>query len=555
MRHTHLVLCLSLGLGLLGPGCDKTDTGKDGGSGDGPAVTPDIGAPPPGLVTFKNKGEEASLTVASGGELLIVPYSVSDVAADSIAFDIKITAGGSGADAGVESSSFPLKLQRSRLTMRNINPDLWARWQRRLAVEAWSRQLAVDAASMRLAPKHPPMTQKTASCAKSSECGATEVCSAGTCSSSLTIKTEVFSTTKTITADVKKKGTIAAILVDSNDTVADGDLTTMLEKFEKVIYTRDVGFFGNPALKSGTLSSDRNADGLIWIVMTKKVKDKNAVGFFVATDFTDDAKSNKADILYVDSAAKLADTYTIMAHELEHLLNFGAKVYRPEADGGAKGALEALWLDEGQAHFAEEACGFGGENVTLLRQEVYPNFDSTALFESTKDGLAMRGMAMTFVRYLFEQKGGATYNGDGSITDKGGAKMLAALHTSTAQGTAAVTAAYGDFKTAFDYWIVAMALDGRGVTTYGKYVYQELVDDPLASGTKIGLKIRGSRKDNTGASVNLEGPNEDSITGDKSDTIPNATGKFFKLTGKTGDLKIKVTTPDTDFRFVVIKLK
>jgi hypothetical protein len=549
MRRTHLVLSLSLGLALLGPGCEKTDGGTDGG------VKPDQGPPPAGLVTFKNAGEEAPISVATGGELLIVPYSVSDVKADSIAFDIKITTGGGGADGGVESSSFPLQLRRPRLTLRDTNPALWARWQQRLAVEAWTRQLAVKASTMRMVPRHPPMTQQVASCTKSSECGATEVCNAGTCAASLTIKTETFSTSPTISADVKKKGQIAAILVDSNDTVADGDLGSMLDTFEKVIYARNVGFFGNPKLKSGALASDRNTDGLVWIVLTQKVQAKKAVGFFVPTDFTEDPKSNKADILYVDSAAKLADTYTIMAHELQHLLNYSSKVYRPQADGGAAGPLEALWLDEGQAHFAEDACGYGGESVNLLRQEVFPNFDSTALFESTKDGLTMRGMAMTFVRYLFEQKGGVTYNGDGSITDKGGATLLTAFHTSSQQGTAAVTAAYGDFKSAFDYWIAAIALDGRGLTSYGKYVYGELIDDPVASGTKIGLKIRGQRKDNTGAIVTLDGPNEDSISGNKSDTIPNATGKYFKLTGKTGDLKISVTTPEKDFRFAVIKLK
>jgi hypothetical protein len=556
----RLVLSAAVGLALaiLGPGCDKL-----GGETDGGKVTPvDSGPPPTGIVTLKTAGGSAEANFADGKEFLVVPYSVSDVSATGISFDIALGAGGGGgSDAGLGSSSSPLRLPPLR-SLRETNPALWARWQKRLAVEAWSRSLAEKAAaslSRRAVGLDQPLAGAT--CKLSKDCDPNEVCAAGTCASTVTIKTGTFSGTATIETAVKKKGKVGAILVDTGDTVDEAALGTMLDQFEKVIYPRDVALFGDPELKAGSsqTASDRNADGLVWLVFTSKVKEKNAaVGFFAATDFdAADPKSNQADILYIDSAAKAADAYTIMAHELQHLLNFGAKVYRAAAAGG-QGALEALWLDEGQAHLAEDACGYGGENVTLLNQEVFIYFGDTSLFETQKDGLPMRGMAFTFIRYLFEQKGAVSYNADGTLTDKGGAAMLRALHTSSKQGTAAISAVaapdFTDFKGVFDYWITAVALDGRGATTYPKYIFQDLVSDPL-TGAKIGVKIRGTRKDNTGADVNLEGPPPDPISGNTSGTIPNATGKFYLLKDKSGKVSVSVTSKESDIRFALIKIK
>jgi len=547
----HSILALLIALSMAS--CNG-ETGNDGGPPPGENTPdPDLGPPPPNLVTYKNAGESAEADFTGGSEeYLVVPYSVSSTAASAISFEIKLQKS-VAADGGVSSSHFKL----SPPPLRVRDPKLWARWQQRLAVERWTRSLAEKAAKAKMSAPWAKMNKKLAACTVSADCSATEVCHEGQCATSVTIKTETFSTTaQTIDAQVKKKGQLAAILVDSADTVPQANIDAMLEKFENLLYKRDVALFGNPPLKSGeaTLSSDRNADGLVWLVFTSKVQEKGAVGFFVATDFDDtDAKSNKADILYLDSGlTKLESAYATIAHEFQHLLGFAVKVYKSKVNGG-NGSLEALWLDEGQSHFAEDACGFGGENVTILRQDVFSSFSETAMV-SSEDGQAMRGMAFTFVRYLFEQKGGVTYGSDGSITDSGGAAMLAKLHTTDQPGVPAVEAAYGPFKEAFDGWIAAVALDGRGVTTFAKYVFKDLVDDPV-TGNQIGLKIRGPRKDATGAVVTLEGPLEEDLTADVSDTIPNATGKLFLLKGQSGKVNVSVTSQEQDFRFALIKLK
>jgi hypothetical protein len=548
---------------LLVPGlsCNGTEENGDGGppKTDG-KVTPDLPPLPPGLVTVKNAGESADADFSGGSEeYLVVPFSVSDVAASAIDFEIKVqSGGGGGADGGIGTSYHKLRWDTRPLKLRN--PGLWAYWQRRLAVERWQRDLAERAAKAKMRAPGADLDKTMAACTLSSECAATEVCHAGQCAATVKIKTGEFSSTAEIDAEVKKKGKLAAILVDSGDTVSQGNVDAMLEKFESLIHPCDVGLYGDPPLKDGekTTSSDRNGDGIVWLVFTSKVAEQNAVGFFVATDFDDtNAKSNKTDILYIDAGiTELEKAYSTMTHEFQHLLNFGSKVYKPTVAGG-QGSLEALWLDEGQAHFAEDACGWGGENVTLLDQEVFTAFSDGSLLvlDKADDSAAMRGRAFTFVRWLFEKQGGVSYESDGKITDKGGAKVLQTFHTTTKLGVEAVNEAYGDgFKKAFEGWITAVALDGRGVQGAAALEFQDLVKHPV-TGNDTGVVIRGKRKDESGAEVNLQGPLEEALSGDKQDTIPNGSAKFFLLKGQTGKVTVTVTTQESDFRFALIKIK
>lgn len=548
---------LLLALGLVLGACSDLAEDTDGGIKDDGSVPQDQGPVPEGIKIGLKPGDKIVADFTAGSEeYLVIPYSPSTVAASDISFEIKLTAGGSGSDGGLGSSTFKVRTRR-HLPLILRNPALYARWQQRLAVERWQRRLAEQAASLEQVDLNAPM-RKIANCAKSSECSAGEVCSGGTCASTLKINVAAFATGGgTIDVDVKKKGARVAILVDKSDSVSQTDIDALADKFDNLIYKRDVALFGNPKLKSSgdQLSSDRNNDGLIWIVVTSKVADKNAVGFFVPIDFvpkSQDAKSNEADILYMDASLDLNKAYATACHEFQHLLNYAVKVYKPSVNGGS-GGLEALWLDEGQAHFAEDACGYGGENVTVLDQEVFTSFETTTMF-STQDSVAMRGMALLFVRYLFEQAGGVTYKSDGSITDTGGAALLQKIRGSSKTGVDAVVEANGEYKQSFDRWIAAVGLDGRGVTTDSRFKYDELTSDPITN-NKIGIKIRGKRVDDTGATVDLLGPLEEDLTGDTQDSIPNATGKLFRLKGKTGKVTVSMTSQDTELRFAVLKLK
>lgn len=534
---------------LVFPACELLE----GDGSDGWVNNKDGGTPPlPNLVTTSSAGKTVEVDFTTGSEqFLVVPYSASAKAADAIDFDITITGG------STKTTTHSLRWT-PRVPLKKRNYALWLRWQQRLAVERWTRDQAEHAATHRLVPLPGEMNNKIATCTTSAGCQATEVCHNGTCASSITLKVASFSSAGTATIKVRKKGTKAAVLVDTSDTVSDTTVSAILDKYEKVIYPRDVSLFGNPKLTSSgaTLSTDRNADGLVWLVITSEVSDKmSAVGFFNAVDFSQtSANSNKADILYIDADAtkKLSSVYPILAHEFQHLLSFAVKKYRPEKNGQT-GALETLWLDEGLSHMAEGVCGFGGENITLLDQELFTAFEDYSVFFKDDDK-GNRTMAMLFVQYLFEQKGGVGYLSSGGITDKGGATFLQALRNPSKQGTAAIDAAYGDHKAAFDKWIATIALDGRGVTSHAAYNYKAPVSDPV-TGASIGIGIRGTFKDETGASVTLTGPLEEALTGDTDDSIVNASARFYTLKGKTGKVKVKVTSAGSDFRFAVIKLK
>jgi len=570
MRIPFGAMLIAGSLGLMLGACETVEETADGGPNPDGFVPGDDGSthdtaqPPPGLVTFKGVDDVAEVSSEATNEWLIVPYSVSGTASDAIDYSLNVEA-----ITNTSLSTTTVRVARQPIPLAVRNPAFWARWQKRLAVEAWTRSLRERAASSvlsapatlaKLTPQELGELQWFADepCTLSSDCAELEVCHALTCQPSFTLNIKEFApTTQEITVSVKRKGTHVAILVDEGASASEGDLDAMLEAFDTTIYPRATGVFGNPTLKDGeaTLASDRNADGLAWIVVTDKVSEKTeAMGFFVATDFTDEANSNKADILYVtDPTDGIDGIVTTMAHEFQHLLNFGTKVYKPQVNGGT-GSLEALWLDEGQAHFSEDICGYGGENTTLLDQELFTSFSDTSLI-TAEDGLTMRAMAMTFVRYLFEQKGAVSYNVDGTVTDGGGAAWLQSLRAHNGTGADSVTATYGDYKAAMDYWIATIALDGRDATDSPLFNYRELITDPI-TGQQIGLKIRGTRKDATGEDVELEGPLEEDITvGQKEDTVRNASAKFFLLKNQEGTVKVTLSSQDSDMRLAVIKVK
>jgi len=256
--------------------CDELTGNADGGGGDGlppPDSGADTVAPPPEEIVFKNANETVSVDFADGTEeFVVVPYSVSATATTGIAYTVKVA-------AGQGSKGFKLERRRPRPSLRQRDPRLWARWQRYLRVERRLRSWREQAGKARLVPRKP-----VAGCEP--ECGAGQVCHDGACTATVTIDTAKFAS-GTITTTVQRKGQNAAILVDDSVTVESTDLDAILDKFDNLIYARDVVAFGNPPLKDGepTLSSDKNGDGLVWLVITPKVNETmEAVGFFVADD-------------------------------------------------------------------------------------------------------------------------------------------------------------------------------------------------------------------------------------------------------------------------------
>lgn len=542
------------------------DTGLEGDGG-----RPDAGTPlPAGLVKSAKAGESIDVNFESPAQkYLVVAYSLAKTQSDGISFSVKVEGSPSGTGSGRGALTDP---RRPRGPERD--PRLLRLATAQMELESWRRRVALRAAQAQMQPPARQQFIQGSSCQRSSECGEQEVCLGATkgCSERVDLDASKFpDPSGTYSARVAAKGQHVAILVDSDvaSAVPQATVTELLEAFDRKIYPRDVALFGNPPLEAGgeALSTDRNGDGLVWVVLTPRVSGAvERVGFFFPTDFTEEAGSNRADILYamppgapgVDT--QLIDVLFTMAHEFQHMLSFANKVYRPRSTGGT-GALEALWLDEGLSHLAEDLCGFGSANLLLLQQETLSVFSGSSLIPAVDEGgnqidsRPMRGMALLFLRYLFERKGGVSYETGGSISDRGGASWLQAIHNTSKQGREAIEATYGDFKTAFERWLLTVALDNRGVTDAEVLNYDAPITDPTPPGGTIGFRFGITLTDPSGDDITLERPLEDELAiGETDDVVASTSGKFFLLSGIAGTAKVTVSSDDSDFFFDLVQL-
>lgn len=284
-------------------------------------------------------------------------------------------------------------------------------------------------------------------------CGATALCvipeatgsmfartGTGTCQNKLTLNFAAGSGAPVrLNATVAKVGQYGAIVIDdaSAGAVQPSDVDALIARFDQHIAPLDHQFFGLPRNKDG---QDRDGNGVVIILLTNQVGsvgEPGLVGFFQRQDLLptsgpgSNPESNAADILYMlppSSRITLDQLSGTIGHEYQHLINFYAKVVLN------KSQQEDTWLDEGLATFAEDMLGYGSDafqNVAAYLHNVATvSLTGSGLVDcagSSGDSVCRRGMAHLLVRYLFEQKGGATWSSaDGSkVTDNGG---VAALH-------------------------------------------------------------------------------------------------------------------------------
>lgn len=180
-----------------------------------------------------------------------------------------------------------------------------------------------------------------------------------------------------IRAVVKAVGNKAVIV---QDIAAPGggftsqDFSDIVREFDQTILATDTSYFGAP--------TDRNNDGVIVILYTPEVNKLTpqgatgfTAGFFFRADMFTKAEfqqagqrcdtTNEQELFYLltpdpsgsingnvrSTATVRQTTRGTIAHELEHMLNQGVRMFIQGAN------LEHVWLDEAMAHFAEEAVG------------------------------------------------------------------------------------------------------------------------------------------------------------------------------------------------------
>jgi hypothetical protein len=249
----------------------------------------------------------------------------------------------------------------------------------------------------------------------------------------------------TVTATVRALKSNVAIYVDTTappglDSLA---LDTLAATFETKLYATDTAAFGR--------ESDIDSNSVVMVLMTpavnKLVTSKACTatgfiaGFFFGADldpaFRSDSRSNKGEVFYslvADPAGTFSCAHSAsqvqrlvpvtFIHEFQHMISYNQHVLLRGGDG------EALWLNEGFSHYAEELGGrsyLGNPGATVSDCTIgttpcafmggdllngYSYLDSTGkhylLPVAGLGTLAERGAAWMFVRYLVDRYSGGT---------------------------------------------------------------------------------------------------------------------------------------------------
>ncbi len=278
-----------------------------------------------------------------------------------------------------------------------------------------------------------------------------------------------------VRARVAAISSTAIIVADTSNPTGgftDAEYASFATTFDTLVNPLDVNAFGQP--------SDIDKNGKVVILFTKEVNKmtpKGASGFIGGFFFERDlfptsdtqtlqgcATSNQGEMFYLlvpdpnavynnvrTKADVLGNTIGTLAHEYQHLINAGRRMYVNNSD-----QFETVWLNEGLSHIAEELLYYRATNraprqnlgaaqigadpaaVQKFNEFQSDNFGRYQIFlgKPTKtdvyadnDSLETRGATWNMLRYLADHRGSA----DGDVwmqlvnTNKTGHQNLAAV--------------------------------------------------------------------------------------------------------------------------------
>jgi len=265
------------------------------------------------------------------------------------------------------------------------------------------------------------------------------------------------------------------------------------QQFDTLGYDLDVANFGTP--------TDIDANGRVAILFTPGVNVIPAppggvvLGLFANRDLyplTTCVSSNEGEMFYVpvpdpnktingsyaDKAWLASSIVSVLAHEFQHLINAGRRLYVNNAPP------EEIWLNEGLSHIAEELLYYrmsgnlprSNINLSLL-QSSQPQVDAFNNYEfqnmnrlsiymdlpenyspiGQADQLEMRGAIWQLLRYAADRKGGSE------------SSTWSALVNSTTAGQANFNSVFGDIIAQSRDWALAQFLDDAGLGTSANY--------------------------------------------------------------------------------------
>mgnify|MGYP003325034768 FL=1 len=146
----------------------------------------------------------------------------------------------------------------------------------------------------------------------------------------------------------------------------------------KGIYDLLLEYFGSPP--------DKDGDGIVDYLFADLPS--GVGGYFSPNDQTDGIGSNKRDMLYVDINMSQNYTFSVIAHELQHLVH-------------ASYTRKDLKINEGLSEMAIIICGYGQYGVSFSR---YLNNTGEIGWEWNGDGVDY-DMGALFTLYYVEQLG------------------------------------------------------------------------------------------------------------------------------------------------------
>jgi immune inhibitor A len=202
--------------------------------------------------------------------------------------------------------------------------------------------------------------------------------------------------------DTKKTSSITAVMryatphvyfwVDQGASANNGDIRTLVDKFEKSIYPTDREFFGTE------WTPGVDGDPHLYILYAKGLGNSVAGYFSSVDEFSRLANpfSNQHEMFYINAdAQKLSDNYTltVLAHEFQHMIHWYGD---PNEDG---------WINEGFSELAVLLNGFnlGGFDLiyaqnTDLQLNTWPDPSDT-------DTASHYGASFLFLDYFLNRFG------------------------------------------------------------------------------------------------------------------------------------------------------
>jgi hypothetical protein len=274
-----------------------------------------------------------------------------------------------------------------------------------------------------------------------------------------------------VNARLRYKGDHTLIYVETRaegPNVPDALIQQVGDRFDNQTYGVDRAAFGS--------ETDIDQNGRVIVLMTATVNAANTqqtvdaggifTGFFFGIDLLFhpifNPFSNDAEIFYTvvpDPAkqfgaaaipvAEVSDLLDgVLAHEFEHMINAGMRL----APGTS---FEAVWLDEGLAHYAETLNGVTADGVpdlqNTLRSALWLQKPYAQSIVAGEDNLEQRGAAWLLVAYLVD------HYGEGILRDLVAGPLIGIPNIENEADTS--------FPFLFYRFSAALLLDGQGMSS------------------------------------------------------------------------------------------